>query len=561
MLNLFSHLASYLLLIILILVALVGASLTDDNFDAEIVRGTWIVKFFAPWCPHCQNLAPTWQRLQDELKEYENSHNFHISEVDCSLYRFTCKKNGISGLPTMLLFQDGELIDSYAGKRDYESLSQYINSKLSSINPPAASPNNMMSHSTTHEPSLVLNNPLGEVIQLNRGNFDKEIVQNRPWFIEFFAPWCGHCKNLAPVWEELGKQLKGQVNVGKVDCTVESSLCKQMNVRGYPTLIFFMDGERMEYKGKRDLEVLRKYATRIIKPPILETSLSDLSTLSDRYEVYFLYLYDDDITTIHKTISSIARKYIDRAHFFQSKDPTLFSKYGISKLPTLLVFKDDKYEQAPSLMQDALRAWVRNVQFPLVTELRYDNSEDLLGIEGLIVLSILDNEKEASTEEQKSRLKALARDFKAEYESEKGENRRVQWAWLDGKQWANYVYRMYGIRQRDLPRVVIVDSKNLFYWDIDLEGAALSTNRRIMDTLLAIQKGIIKPKHSLGIIERGAIRFYGMLNELGSYIYSHLVLFIAILLLATLGLYMFLKSDRSISDPRRWAENQQIKTK
>ena len=61
------------------------------------------------------------------------------------------------------------------------------------------------------------------------------------WFVKFYAPWCGHCQRLAPTWEQLADETKGQLNVAKVDCTSDNGkpLCQQFEVRGYPTLLWF----------------------------------------------------------------------------------------------------------------------------------------------------------------------------------------------------------------------------------------------------------------------------------------------------------------------------------
>lgn len=81
-------------------------------------------------------------------------------------------------------------------------------------------------------------------------------------FVEFYAPWCGHCKKLAPIWGELADAFASDdsVKIAKIDAT-SNNLPKNLVVRGYPTLIFFPanDKKGISYEGERDLESLTKF--------------------------------------------------------------------------------------------------------------------------------------------------------------------------------------------------------------------------------------------------------------------------------------------------------------
>ena len=72
--------------------------------------------------------------------------------------------------------------------------------------------------------------------------------------MEFYAPWCGHCKKLQPVWEELAKSLDGKVNVAKVDVTENRELGTRFEIKGFPTIKFFHGGEIFTFRGKRTVE-------------------------------------------------------------------------------------------------------------------------------------------------------------------------------------------------------------------------------------------------------------------------------------------------------------------
>lgn len=75
-------------------------------------------------------------------------------------------------------------------------------------------------------------------------NFDKEVTNSdKPVLVDFWAEWCGPCKALSPVLDEIASEMNGKANVVKVNVDQASDLAQKFGIRGIPTLIFFKNGE------------------------------------------------------------------------------------------------------------------------------------------------------------------------------------------------------------------------------------------------------------------------------------------------------------------------------
>lgn len=128
------------------------------------------------------------------------------------------------------------------------------------------------------------------VLDLIPSNFDSVVLKSgKPALVEFFAPWCGHCKNLAPVYEELAQQFdssKDKVVIGKVDADEHKDLGRRFGVQGFPTLKWF-DGKSdkpEDYNEGRDLESLSKFVSEKIgiKPKAKKAAQSAVAMLNDQ---------------------------------------------------------------------------------------------------------------------------------------------------------------------------------------------------------------------------------------------------------------------------------------
>lgn len=127
------------------------------------------------------------------------------------------------------------------------------------------------------------------VVDLIPSNFDKVVLKSgKPTLVEFFAPWCGHCKNLAPVYEELAQAFahaSDKVTIAKLDADEHRSIGKKYGVQGFPTIKFF-DGKSdtpIEYSGGRDLESLSAFVTEKtgIRPKGVKKEPSNVQMLDD----------------------------------------------------------------------------------------------------------------------------------------------------------------------------------------------------------------------------------------------------------------------------------------
>jgi len=212
--------------------------LTEENFEKEVGQDrAALVEFYAPWCGHCKKLAPEYEKLGATFKK---AKSVLIAKVDCDDQKSLCSKYDVSGYPTLKWFPKGSLEPKkYEGPRTTEALAEFVNTEGGTNVKIAAIPSN--------------------VVVLTSDNFGEVVLdETKDVLVEFYAPWCGHCKNLAPTYEKVATafKLEEDVVIANVDADKYKDLGEKYGVSGFPTLKFFPKGNKAgeEYEGGRDLE-------------------------------------------------------------------------------------------------------------------------------------------------------------------------------------------------------------------------------------------------------------------------------------------------------------------
>jgi protein disulfide isomerase family A protein 3 len=185
------------------------------------------------------------------------------------------------------------------------------------------------------------------VIVLTESNFDS-IVNAAPLIlVEFYAPWCGHCKHLAPEYAKAATQLLKEeppIKLAKVDATVESSLGTRFDVSGYPTLKVFRNGVAAEYSGPRDAAGIVKYMRGqngpSAKPIATDAELAKFT--AHEFEPAFVAFVAAG-SDAEKAFKAVADKNREDFRFAVVTDAALAASRGAS-VPSVVAFRPKTFE-------------------------------------------------------------------------------------------------------------------------------------------------------------------------------------------------------------------------
>lgn len=132
---------------------------------------------------------------------------------------------------------------------------------------------NLVASSSSSRKKLSIKKPATDkdVVVLDDSNFDSAIYGSKDiWMVEFYAPWCGHCKSLEPEWNEAAAALKGQIKMAKYDADANKGKGSAMGVNGFPTIKYWdyglpkSDRNAKPYEGPRNAKGIMDFANDLL---------------------------------------------------------------------------------------------------------------------------------------------------------------------------------------------------------------------------------------------------------------------------------------------------------
>jgi protein disulfide-isomerase A6 len=191
-----------------------------DTWDEQIMQSDEfvMVEFYAPWCGHCKNLAPEWAKAATQLK----GSGVKLVAFDATIMgnQEYQTKYEVQSYPTVIVFDQDKTKspEKYNGGRTATDIVQFARSLVEG--PPKPNP---------------------FVAALDDATFDETVLGSKDiWIVEFFAPWCGHCKELNPVFAKSAEDHQNVAKFAQVDATANAELTNKYSVSSYPTLFYFV---------------------------------------------------------------------------------------------------------------------------------------------------------------------------------------------------------------------------------------------------------------------------------------------------------------------------------
>ncbi|XP_067837533.1 protein disulfide-isomerase TMX3-like [Heptranchias perlo] len=285
----------------------------------------------------------------------------------------------------------------------------------------------------------------------------KENREDEIWLVDFYAPWCGHCKKLEPVWDEVAAELHtsgSPVKVGKMDATVYAGIASEFGVRGYPTIKLLKGDLAYNYRGPRTKEDIIEFANRVSGPLVRSLPTQQLfDHWQKRHPVFFVYVGSE--SPLKEKFFEVASELIVYTYFFSASEDAFPQDVAVQELPAVLVFKDGTYYMYDEYEDGDLSSWVNKERFLGYVYIDGFTLYELAETGKLVVVAVIDGKN--SSEEHAS-LKAITHEVAAGYREQF--HRDFQFGHIDGADYINSVI----MDEVKVPSIVVLNTSNQQYF-------------------------------------------------------------------------------------------------
>jgi len=264
-----------------------------------------------------------------------------------------------------------------------------------------------------------------DVIVLTDDNFDETVNKEELILVEFYAPWCGHCKHLAPEYGRAATELLKNdppIALAKVDATVQTKVAGRFSVSGYPTLKVFRNGKDSPYNGPRKAAGIVAYMKKQVGPaakPLDSKAAVEKFAVSDPengFAVVGFFNGDGKNSQLHSSFQVVAAKMRDAYVFGKVTDPAIGKEFGVDG-DALIAFKtydDKKTIYTGSSKTKDVEEWIKANSFPVVGEMTEENQEQYTKRDLPILKFLIDIDKKTSAKQYDyyaNRLRKIATEY------------------------------------------------------------------------------------------------------------------------------------------------------
>eukprot|EP00612_Vaucheria_litorea_P007495 CAMPEP_0171471622 /NCGR_PEP_ID=MMETSP0946-20130122/812_1 /TAXON_ID=109269 /ORGANISM="Vaucheria litorea, Strain CCMP2940" /LENGTH=479 /DNA_ID=CAMNT_0012001143 /DNA_START=9 /DNA_END=1448 /DNA_ORIENTATION=+ len=222
----------------------------------------------------------------------------------------------------------------------------------------------------------------GDVLVLTDDTIADAIKENEFLLVEFYAPWCGHCKTLAPEYSKAATTLAGldtPISIAKVDATAETKSAADYGVRGYPTLKWFVNGEDTEYTGGRTADSIVSWIKKKTGPPCKRLEDNDgLDSFKEGADVVVVAFLDSDSTDF-ATFEKVARGVEDVEFGQASSDVAKAAGEAAGSIVLFKKFDEGKAVFSGEVTDEAVKEFIQGNSVPLVSTFSQETAPKIFG--------------------------------------------------------------------------------------------------------------------------------------------------------------------------------------